>query len=122
MQTVQNATAHWPEETLHTEHFAAPTGSEAATTGQPFILKLARRGISVPVAAEQTAVDALHDVGIDIPMSCEQGLCGTCVVALAPDQADAADHRDFCLTTSERRSKIALCCSRAKTQELVLDL
>ena len=119
MQAVREAAAHWPEEALHTEYFAAPDGSAAATTGSAFTLKLKRRGIDVPVAADQTAVDALHDVGIDIPVSCQQGLCGTCVVS---GHGDDAEHRDFCLTSTERRSKIALCCSRAKSQELVLDL
>ncbi|MGE8200327.1 MAG: PDR/VanB family oxidoreductase, partial [Variovorax sp.] len=109
MQAVRDAAAHWPEDALHAEYFAAPTDANA-TTGLPFTLKLARRGISVPVAADQTAVDALHEVGIDIPVSCQQGLCGTCVVE---GDGEGAEHRDFCLTGSERRHKVALCCSRA---------
>jgi len=118
MQAVRDAAAHWPEDALHAEYFAAPTDA-STTTGLPFTLKLARRGISVPVAADQTAVDALHEVGIDIPVSCQQGLCGTCVVE---GEGEGAEHRDFCLTGSERRTKIALCCSRAKGRELVLQL
>ncbi|PLC04979.1 oxidoreductase [Variovorax sp. RO1] len=119
MQAVREAAAHWPEDALHTEYFAAPTGTAAATTGLPFTLKLARRGIEVPVAADQTAVDALHEVGIDIPVSCQQGLCGTCVVE---GDGEGAEHRDFCLTGTERRTKVALCCSRAKGLDLVLQL
>ncbi len=118
MQAVRDASAHWPEDALHAEYFAAPADATTAT-GLPFTLKLARRGISVPVAADQTAVDALHEVGIDIPVSCQQGLCGTCVVE---GDGEGAEHRDFCLTGSERRTKVALCCSRAKGAELVLDL
>lgn len=118
MQAVRDAAAHWPEDALHAEYFAAPTDA-ATTTGLPFTLKLARRGIRVPVAADQTAVDALHEVGIDIPVSCQQGLCGTCVVE---GDGEGAEHRDFCLTGSERRHKVALCCSRAKGTELVLQL
>ena len=118
MRAVRMAAAHWPEDVVHAEYFAAPA-DEAAPAGRPFTLKLARRGIEVPVAADQTAVDALHDVGIDIPVSCGQGLCGTCVV-----EADGAgaEHRDHCLTGSERRDKVALCCSRAREQTLVLQL
>ncbi|SOD22655.1 vanillate O-demethylase ferredoxin subunit [Variovorax sp. YR752] len=118
MKAVRDAAAHWPEDALHAEYFAAPTDANA-TTGLPFTLKLARRGITVPVAADQTAVDALHEVGIDIPVSCQQGLCGTCVVE---GDGEGAEHRDFCLTGSERRHKIALCCSRARGQELELQL
>jgi ferredoxin-NADP reductase len=118
MKAVRDAAAHWPEDALHAEYFAAPTDANT-TTGLPFTLKLMQRGISVPVAADQTAVDALHEVGIDIPVSCQQGLCGTCVVE---GNGEGAEHRDFCLTGTERRSKVALCCSRAKGQELVLQL
>ena len=118
MQAVREAAAHWPDDALHAEYFAAPADANT-TTGLPFTLKLAQRGIRVPVAADQTAVDALHEVGIDIPVSCQQGLCGTCVVE---GDGEGAEHRDFCLTGSERRHKVALCCSRAKGQELVLQL
>ena len=118
MRAVREAAAHWPEDTLHAEYFAAPTDANTST-GLPFTLRLAQRGISVPVAADQTAVDALHEVGIDIPVSCQQGLCGTCVVE---GDGEGAEHRDFCLTGSERRHKVALCCSRARGRELVLQL
>jgi vanillate monooxygenase ferredoxin subunit len=118
MQAVRDAAAHWPEEAVHTEYFAAPTDAGSGT-GKPFVLRLAQRGIRVPVAGDQSAVDALHEVGIDIPVSCEQGLCGTCVVDA---EGEGAEHRDFCLTRSERTHKVALCCSRARGEELVIDL
>ena len=118
MKAVREAAVRWPEDALHAEYFAAPADASTGT-GLPFTLRLAQRGIHVPVAADQTAVDALHEVGIDIPVSCQQGLCGTCVVEA---EGDGAEHRDFCLTGSERRHKVALCCSRAKGRELVLQL
>jgi len=118
MGAVRKAAAHWPEEAFHVEYFAAPTAA-GNSVGKPFALQLTQRGITVPVAAEQSAVDALHDVGIDIPVSCEQGLCGTCVVAA---EGAGAEHRDFCLTSAERAGKVALCCVRAKSEVLVLHL
>jgi len=118
MAAVRKAASHWPEDSVHAEYFAAPNDS-SVPAGRPFNLRLTQRGFSVPVAADQTAVDALHDFGIDIPVSCEQGLCGTCVV---PAEGEGAEHRDFCLTTAERRHKVALCCSRAGGQELVIHL
>ncbi|MCW8182153.1 2Fe-2S iron-sulfur cluster-binding protein, partial [Verminephrobacter eiseniae] len=107
-----------PEDALHAEYFAAPADADQSA-GQPFTLRLAQRGISVPVAADQSAVDALRQVGIDIPVSCQQGLCGSCVV---PGDGAGAEHHDFCLTASERQTRLALCCARAKGQELVLQL
>ena len=118
MQAVRDAARAWPEDNIHAEYFAAPEGG-VATAGKPFLLRLLQRGITVPVAGEQTAVEALHDVGIDIPVSCQQGLCGTCVV---PAVGEMAEHRDFCLSGSERRHKVALCCSRARGEELALHI
>ena len=71
------------------------------------------------MAADASAVDALHDLGIDVPTSCAQGVCGTCVV---PWTAGEPEHRDHCLSATERRHKLALCCSRAKTAVLEVDL
>ena len=118
MAAVRKAASHWPEDAVHAEHFAAP-GDRDVPAGRPFSLRLSKRGFSVPVAADQSAVDALHDFGIDIPVSCEQGLCGTCVVEA---EGAGAEHRDFCLTSAERRHKVALCCSRASGEELVVHL
>ena len=118
MQAVRAAAAQWPEEAVHTEYFAPPASSDAGEDS-PFELVLARRGITVPVAAGQSAVGALHELGLDIPTSCEQGLCGTCVVDLLDGEAE---HRDHCLSSAERRHRLALCCSRARSPRLVLDL
>lgn len=119
MQAVRHAAAHWPEEEIHTEYFTPPSASAGQGSDNPFELVLARSGITVTVSANQTAVAALHDLGINIPTSCEQGLCGTCVVGCLEGEVE---HRDFCLTSVERKQKVALCCSRAQSGRLVLDL
>lgn len=111
MQAVLAAAAHWPEDQIHLEYFAPPQGEEGAGRDEPFTLAVAGRGIEVQVAADQTAVDALHDLGIDIPTSCAQGVCGTCVVSWAGGDPE---HRDHCLSATERQHKVALCCSRAR--------
>jgi vanillate O-demethylase ferredoxin subunit len=122
MQAARAAAGHWPDDAVHVEHFAPPAAADAGD-GEPFTLRLARRGIDVAVEAGQSAVEALHDLGIDVPTSCEQGLCGTCVVDWhATDQGGEPEHRDHCLSASERRGKVALCCSRAKNGMLVVEL
>lgn len=124
MQAVLAAAAHWPEERVHLEYFAPPADAAGAAHDEPFTLVVAGRGLVVPVAADQSAVDALHDLGIEVPTSCAQGVCGTCVVPLARDPAAPVgsavapggepEHRDHCLSATERRAKVALCCSRAR--------
>jgi ferredoxin-NADP reductase len=126
MEVARAAAANWPEDAVHLEHFAPPDaggGPDVAAAGSAFELRLARRGITLTVGAGQTAVDALHDIGIDVPTSCEQGLCGTCVVGWQADAGSGApEHHDFCLPPAERRYKVALCCARARGGVLVVDL
>jgi ferredoxin-NADP reductase len=128
MKTVLDvASRHsWPEDHVHLEFFAPPqsaAGGGDSEPSEPFTL-VARVGggrqIEVQVGADQTAVDALHDLGIDVPTSCAQGVCGTCVVDLA---AGEPEHHDHCLTATERQHKVALCCARAKAgSRLVVEL
>ena len=110
--------SQWSESQLHAEYFAA-TEASVPLVGRAFSLRLTRRAIDVPVAKDQSAVDALRTIGIHIPVSCEQGLCGTCVVA---GRGEDAEHRDYCLTKTEREHKVALCCARAKSNVLSIDL
>lgn len=119
MAAVREACAGWDESCLHQEFFSVPDSGGSGKPDFPFRVRLARRKVEVQVAADQTAVQALHDLGVDVPVSCEQGICGTCVV---PYVAGEPDHRDYCLSTVERTQKMALCCSRARSETLVLDI
>ena len=108
----------WSDEAIHVEHFKAPGD---AVAGDPVTLHLVRRGLTLEVPGDRTLARALADAGIAVPVSCEQGICGTCVVVVS---AGTPDHRDCFLTEQERARGdcIALCCSRALSPCLSLDL
>ncbi|GGL98413.1 PDR/VanB family oxidoreductase [Pseudomonas asuensis] len=109
----------WPEEQLHREYFAAaPT--DTANDGS-FDLRIASTGQTLHVPAERTALDVLLEAGFDIPMSCEQGICGTCLTRVLDG---APDHRDMFMTEEEQAAndQFTPCCSRAKSAVLVLDI
>lgn len=86
-----------------------------------FIVKLASTGQEIPVAADQTVLDVLHSAGLNVPISCGQGICGTCLTRVVEG---TPDHRDMYLTPEEQdaNDKFTPCCSRAKSTTLVLDL
>ncbi|MBT9552951.1 MAG: oxidoreductase [Hydrogenophaga sp.] len=111
--------AGWPEERLHREYFAAAPVDHA--NDGSFELEIASSGRVIPVRAEQSALAALLAAGLDIPMSCEQGVCGTCLTGV---KAGTPDHRDQYLTPEERaaNNQFLPCCSRASSARLVLDL
>ncbi|MDR7149807.1 vanillate O-demethylase ferredoxin subunit [Hydrogenophaga palleronii] len=121
MDAVLNAgrAAGWPEERLHREYFAAAPVDH--TGDGSFEMEIASTGRVIPVRADQTALAALHEAGLDIPMSCEQGICGTCLTGV---KAGKPDHRDQYLTPEEREAcdQFLPCCSRASSPRLVLDL
>lgn len=111
--------AGWPEERLHREYFgAAPVDH---TNDGSFELEIASTGKVIKVLADQTALAALHAAGLDIPMSCEQGVCGTCLTRV---KAGIPDHRDQYLEPAEQAAndQFLPCCSRANSARLVLDL
>ncbi len=111
--------AGWPEENLHREYFAA-TPSQGIVAGG-FRVKLARSGRNLDVGPDQSVVEALAAHGVVVPVSCEQGICGTCVTRVL---AGEPEHHDYYLTNAERErgDQFTPCCSRAKSEELVLDL
>ena len=75
----------------------------------------------LPVRADQTLLAALRAANIDVRSDCEEGLCGSCEVAVL---AGRIDHRDLVLTAAERAEgrRMMACCSRARDARLVLGL
>lgn len=107
----------WPEHHLHFERFSAP--DLTSDTDGAFELEVEGVGRIVPVAAGQSALEALAAAGIEIPVSCEQGICGTCLTTVV---AGTPDHRDMYLSDDEHAANDCFtpCCSRALTPRLVI--
>lgn len=121
MQHVLDAAlaAGWADQQLHREHFAPLASDNAAD--QAFEVELASSGATYVIPANRSVFEVLCDAGIDIPVSCEQGICGTCITRVV---TGIPEHRDQFLTAAEhaRNDQFTPCCSRAKSPRLVLDL
>lgn len=117
MESVADMSGHWPSGAIHFESFGVDASAYAANTA--FSVHLQRSGIDVPVAADQTILEAVRARGVYVPSSCESGTCGTCRTGLL---AGEAEHRDMVLSDEEKESQIMVCVSRAKSDQLVLDL
>ena len=111
--------AGWPETQIHYEFFGAEVAKSDSDAS--FEIKLASSGRIVMVSKDQTVVQALAAAGVDIMISCEQGVCGTCLTRVLEG---VPDHKDSYLTPEEQAAndQFTPCCSRSKTQQLVLDL
>lgn len=119
MQACADASAHWAAGTVHCEHFKPPVPATTPSPSGGFEVRLARRGVSLQVAAEQTIVRAIELAGYRVPTSCLSGLCGSCKVGVL---AGEVEHNDYILSDDERTKCMTVCVSRARSPVLVLDL
>ncbi|MEZ2354707.1 2Fe-2S iron-sulfur cluster-binding protein [Caballeronia sp. RCC_10] len=117
MDGVRDMTGHWPTGSVHFESFGVDQSRAAENTR--FSVKLERSGRSFEIPKDRSILEILRDNGIRAPSSCESGTCGSCRTTLC---AGEADHRDMVLGDDEKRDQIMICVSRAKSEELVLDL
>lgn len=110
----------WAEANIHRELFEAaePLIQE---DDRPFDLRIVSTGATFTIPPGASIASVLTDAGVDVPISCEQGVCGTCVTGVLEG---VPDHRDSYLTDEERDEGklITPCCSRALSPLLLLDL
>ncbi|TWI66580.1 vanillate O-demethylase ferredoxin subunit [Pseudoduganella lurida] len=109
----------WPAANIHREYFSNQD-LDTSNDGS-FEIRIASSGAVLPVAADESVSSVLVRHGFAIPVSCEQGVCGTCLTGILSGEPD---HRDLCLSDEERarNDQFTPCCSRAKGKLLVLDL
>ncbi len=109
----------WSDGQIHREHFGA-LDSGRADDGT-FEVQIASTGQRITVPAGRTIASALVAAGIEVGLSCEQGMCGACLTGVLDGEPD---HRDSVLNDAERaaNSRIAVCCSRSRSARLTLDL
>ncbi len=110
-------TSGWQSDCVHLERF----GAEVNTYGGSFTVVAKKSGLQFEVHSGETINDKLLENGIDVPVSCQSGVCGTCLTNVLEG---VPDHRDFVQTDHEKASnqKITVCCSRSKSSTLVLDI
>lgn len=112
----------WKEEKIHTEAFKAPVKSPVADDNEAFTVTLRSSGQQWPVPPGQTIARVLLENGIDVPLSCEMGMCGACLTRVTEGEVD---HRDTVQSDAEKNGSeqyIALCCSRSRSHNLMIDL
>ena len=109
----------WGSGQVHLEYFAAKAQD---TSGEgAFDVKIASSGRTLSIPAGKSVIKVLADNGVEVPTSCEEGVCGTCITRVLDG---IPDHRDVYFTDEERakNDQFTPCCSRAKSACLVLDL
>lgn len=108
---------NWPDHRVHYESFSPANLGEGAS----FEVRIQSTGQSIVVGPKETVVQAVARLGINIPVSCEQGICGTCLTKVVEGKPI---HKDMYLTDAEHamNDQFTPCCSRSLSPILVLDL
>jgi ferredoxin-NADP reductase len=120
LAAVEDRCRAWPAGTLHLERFRPRPGAlDGVSTA--FEVELDQSGMVLEVPAGESILDTLEAAGVDVPNACREGTCGTCETVVLEGEPD---HRDSFLTEDERASGevMMVCCSRALSKRLVLDL
>lgn len=114
--------AHAPKTSrVHVERFANENLEPPVQSVGAFSVELARSGRTITVEAGETVLQALLAAGVDVPYSCEEGVCGACETKLL---RGAALHRDAVRSAQDhdRLGTFMICCSLSRAGPLVLDL
>ncbi|WP_271271620.1 PDR/VanB family oxidoreductase [Aliamphritea hakodatensis] len=120
LQAILDAAESLPDIEVNFERFsAAPVADDAVS--EAFEIEIASSGETLQVGEAQTILEVLQDAGHEIETMCKEGLCGSCEVDLLEGEAD---HRDSVLNDAEKAEQnvLMVCCSRARTPRLKLDL
>ena len=114
------ATQDLPAEHVHVEYFSAKAPQDVGED-MGFEVECHKSNKIVSVPANISIADALIKAGIDVPVSCCEGICGSCETAILDG---IAEHRDSVLSKQEKLNNkvMMVCVSRAKSDRLVLDI
>lgn len=110
----------WPTAQIHFERFTADH-VEPLADDQTFQVRLASTGEEFDIPPGEPITKVLDRQGVYIPVSCEEGICGTCLTGVVEGMPD---HRDSYLTDEEHElnDQFTPCVSRSKTPLLIIDL
>ncbi|MGE0799298.1 MAG: 2Fe-2S iron-sulfur cluster-binding protein [Lautropia sp.] len=105
----------------HIERFSAVEHAAAPDARSCFTVELRRSGITFEVTPRKSLYRHLLALGIDVPFSCAEGICGSCETRVL---AGEPDHRDSLLTPKQRAANRVMlpCVSGCRSERLVLDL
>ena len=91
----------------------------SSTDSEGLVIEIQSTGQKINVTRDESIIDALARSGIEIPTSCQSGLCGTCKTRYISGDVE---HGDCILSDAEHQEYLTPCISHIKIGTLVLDL
>lgn len=93
--------------------------NNSSADSEGLVIEVQSTGQKINVTRDESIIDALARSGIEIPTSCQSGLCGTCKTRYISGDVE---HGDCILSDAEHQEYLTPCISHIKIGTLVLDL
>lgn len=84
-------------------------------------LTLPQLGRCIPVAPEQTILQAALEAGVPYPHGCRSGRCGSCKSQLIRGDVELGKHSPFALTEEDRAKGLILACRSVPTTDVTVE-
>ena len=91
----------------------------SSADSERLVIEVQSTGQKISITRAESIIDALARSGIEIPTSCQSGLCGTCKTKYISGDVE---HGDCILSDVEHQEYLTPCISHIKSGTLVLDL
>ena len=91
----------------------------SSADSEELVIEVQSTGQKITLTRSESIIDALARSGIDIPTSCQSGLCGTCKTRYIRGEVE---HGDCILSDAEHQEYLTPCISHIKSGTLILDL
>jgi vanillate O-demethylase ferredoxin subunit len=86
---------------------------------EELVIEILSTGQKISLTRAESIIDALARMAIEVPTSCQSGLCGTCKTRYISGDVE---HGDCILSEAEHEEYLTPCISHIKSGTLVLDL
>ena len=91
----------------------------SSADSEELAIEVQSTGQKITLTRSESIIDALARSGIEIPTSCQSGLCGTCKTRYISGEVE---HGDCILSDAEHQEYLTPCISHIKSGTLLLDL
>ena len=97
-------------------------GSSGRRPSVPFTVRIPRLDKAIAVGANESLLEALESVGVDMIYNCRRGECGLCALPILEVDGEV-DHRDVFFSDAEKtaNAKLCTCVSRVYGASITLD-
>lgn len=109
----------WDKLYIHKECFKAKEELLDLDPNLQSLLQIKSTGEMIPIYPDQNIAEVLAKAGYEIRLSCEQGICGTCIT---PYSEGEFYHQDMVLDEIEQQTLFTPCCAKVNSAKVVIDI